>query len=454
MSSPLYIPGKPRPRRLAVLGLDGVACTLLRQLTARGDMPCLTSMLAGRDILRIDSTQPPVSAVAWTTLYTGANPGTHNVFGFYDLAENSYRGYYVSSRDVRAPSLWELAGEHGLRSLVLNVPQTYPAKPLQGTLVAGFPVPDLKEAVYPPRMYDLLMREGYRADPDTRHAARHHARLLEDLRQTLAARRRVALELLRTEPWNLCFFVITETDRLHHFLHHVLEDEGHPLHGDALGLYREIDGLLGEVFELLGEHTDVALLSDHGFSGLHREFSINRWLMENGYLSYSRPDPATIEDMNPASRAFGLDPSRIYLHWKDRYPQGCVLPGSSGLALREEIAERLGEVRDPWNGKKVVERVWRREELFAGPYLDRAPDLVVSTAPGYDPKGAAMRPALLGHSGLTGMHTADDAFLILPERWEGERPRTIEEAGVMLRSRFLGRPPARGPDFGTGTRLQ
>ena len=229
------------------------------------------------------------------------------------------------------------------------------------------------------------------------------------------------------EPWDFMMAVITETDRLHHFLWNAGEDPAHPLHEEFFDFYSKLDELLGRLLERLQPIASTILLSDHGFGTLNKEFYLNRWLEENRYLELKYPG-IQVEDISDASRAFALDPSRIYLRVKGKFPLGAVEPGRRYEELRDEIAGKLSLLKDPETGGAVVKEVVKKEELYDGPWFDRAPDLIVRTNPGYDPKGAFHRKTLLGHSGLTGMHTADDAFIAMDDDWGVSVPRTLKKS--------------------------
>ena len=168
-------------------------------------------------------------------------------------------------------------------------------------------------------------------------------------------------------------------------------DPGHPLytralaeaHGDFLpSLYRRIDEGVGWVLEAAGDNTLVAIASDHGFVPFRRQVHLNAWLAETGYATLRRgADPgatAYFDDTDwSATRAYGLGINGLYVNQKGREPHGIVAPGDDYEATRTELRERLLDLRDPANGEAVIHRVERREDLYDGPYLDRAPDLVV-----------------------------------------------------------------------------
>ena len=111
-----------------------------------------------------------------------------------------------------------------------------------------------------------------------------------------------------------------------------------------------------------------------------------------------------------------LDPGRVYVHRRGRFPLGTVGPAEAEDLLAR-VREGLLALRDASPGApaggRPVPRVFARDELYHGPELDRAPDLVVHFADGYDPKGALSKREVFGRSALTGMHTYADALFFV-----------------------------------------
>src|SRR5262249_12459921 len=138
--------------------------------------------------------------------------------------------FFPNFGNVRGDTLWDVAGRAGKRSIVLNVPNTYPARPLSGLLVSGFVAVKLERAVYPAELLPRLTAEGYRIDVDYQTADRGREAFFADLEEPLEARRRVYLRLLREEAWDLFIGVVTECDRLHHYFWSQYADPGAPHH--------------------------------------------------------------------------------------------------------------------------------------------------------------------------------------------------------------------------------
>jgi predicted AlkP superfamily phosphohydrolase/phosphomutase len=395
--------------RVCVIGLDGTPASLLRRLIEAGELPTL-ARLAEHGVGEALAPLPPVSSVSWASATTGRNPGAHGVFGFVERDPASYDITFSTSDSIRVPTAWQRAGEAGLRSLVVNIPGTFPARPLQGSLIAGFVSPSLERAVWPERLLPELQALDYDVDVDLGLGHRDLRAFVDELFRAHEVRRTTLRLLLEREPWELAYLAFTGTDRLHHFLWGQWEDGEEPWASDFLRYYREVDAGVAEIVERLPDGTEIILLSDHGFCRLDREVYVNRLLERDGWLTLGG-EGNRLPELDPAAtRAFALDPSRIYVNLRGREPQGSVDPGDLDRVVAElkEWAEEL-----PW-----VERAVRREEAFKGPESHRAPDLVLVSRRGFDPKGALRSRETEGRSVFTGMHTYDDAFVV----WAGHPP--------------------------------
>jgi predicted AlkP superfamily phosphohydrolase/phosphomutase len=424
---------KEKPsRRVVLIGLDGTPCTLLRRFIEDGTMPRMRELARRGTLLQMDTAIPDISSVAWTSFMTGANPGRHGVYGFIDLQPNSYKIYFPNSRHIKSETLWSAVGRAARRSIVINVPSTYPAQPLNGILVSGFVAIDLIKATYPPELVPRLRELDYRIDVDARKVQESHDALMEDILKTLERRVETLLWLFDKEQWDLFIGVITSTDRLQHFFWDAIEDEGHKYHSAFRDYYRRVDNFLGQIGERLKDET-LLIMSDHGFTGIKRQVYLNRWLTDHGYLKLS-DGARSIEEIADGSLAFAMDPGRVYLNLKGKYPKGAAGQADAPRLL-EEIAEGLSQIEH--EGQRIVKRVYRREELFRGPSVALAPDLCVQPIYGYDLKGAVNKAELMDREVFTGMHTQDDATLFISEtreRLRSEKPHITDVAPTVLDS--------------------
>ncbi|WP_461210474.1 alkaline phosphatase family protein [Desulfocurvus sp. DL9XJH121] len=398
-----------RPR-MAVLGLDGLPLSLALDLCARGLTPNLARLAPAARAFRAEL--PELSPVNWTSFFTASGPGEHGVYGFTRIDPRTYDIALTDSSAVACTDIFQRLGDRGLVSRVVNLPNTYPARPLKGMLVAGFVAPELSRAVYPPFLAGRLAQAGYRLEADTTRAARDPDHLLGELAATLDSRR-AALDLLWPDlAWDMFVFVLTETDRLFHFLFPALTNPTHPLARACEGLVRRWDALLGDFLDrsaALPGPKRLLALADHGFTELITEMDVNALLAEQGFLRL-QGSPEHENDARviaPGTTAFALDPGRVYLHTAERFARGAVARGQApDLALAVERA--LLGLR--FEGRPVVRAVHRGADLYAGPMAHAAPDLVAEAHPGFSLTAKFDGRGIFGLYGRTGVHTADDAF--------------------------------------------
>ena len=399
-----------KTNRACVIGLDGVPYGMIVELARRGVMSTMARLMDLGKLHRMKASLPEISAVSWTNFMTGTNSGTHGIFGFTDFKPRSYEVRFPNFLDVKAPTLWDTLGAKGKKSIVINQPSTYPARKIEGTLISGFVALELAKAVWPMSHRAALEQLGYQIDIDIVRSRESPEVLWQELTKTMAGRQK-ALNFFWEEPWDYFEFVITGTDRLHHFLWKAYEEPGHPAHQNFLDYYRHIDRLIGKIVasyhKLTGTYDGFYILSDHGFAGIVQEVYLNAWLEKNGYLRFAKPEPAGLEDIAARTKAFALDPNRIYLNLKNKFPKGTV-ERSKRKALKEEIAGKLRKL--DYHGRKVVRDVFFAEDIYSGPYASKGPDLIVVGEPGFDMKGSVRKKEIFGRSGLQGMHTWDDAF--------------------------------------------
>ena len=405
---------KVRPRAV-VVGLDGVPYTLLKDLKNRGRIPNMASIFERGYFGQMSVCIPEISSVSWSSFMTGTQSGEHGIFGFMDLQPGTYKMYFPNFTHLKAPTLWEDLGARGKKTVVINMPATYPAREMNGALISGFVAIDINKAVYPPSLVPRLNGLDYRIDVDTMKARQDHDFLFRDLDATLEGRK-LAVDFLWNEiDWDLLIVVVTGTDRLMHFLWDAFEEEAHPYYQAYLDYFKKVDSFVGRVYDRFLDldgskeaKNQFYMLSDHGFTKIKTEVYLNRWLQENGCLKFKKDQPETIMDIGPGSTAFAMDPSRIYVNLKGKYPLGTV-DASDYDRVRQELKQGLEELTFE-GGSKIAKKIYLKEELYEGLQVDRAPDLVVLSRHGYDLKGKVSSNAVFGRTNLVGMHTQDDAF--------------------------------------------
>jgi predicted AlkP superfamily phosphohydrolase/phosphomutase len=333
--------------------------------------------------------------------------------------------------------IWQLAGRAGLKSVVLSVPITYPPEQLNGSMVSGFLTPfGKRDFACPPAVLEDIERHfgPYKLYHRQVYSKRGVGKVLDELFDVLDFNIKVTRYMMAKGDWNLLFSHFWGTDRAQHELWHLL-DESHPRYDRREGaefgprlrrFYRELDKGLKEIVDDAGD-ANVLIVSDHGFGPIHRFLAFNVWLLDRGYLKLKRDAGTRLKQvafgvgLTPVffyriSMALGLARLRlsggfhsrqrmqmlldrfflslsnvdwtktkaysrgnygqIYVNLKGREPKGCVEPGEEYEEVRASIKRDLLAFRDPVTGEQLFDRVYYREEIYKGPYVDEAPDLV------------------------------------------------------------------------------
>ena len=423
-------------RKLLVIGLDGAPYPLIKQWSESGNLPNLARLIARGSFGILNSTIPVHSPTAWASFITGLNPGQHGVFDFVRRADDSYQLKVVRANQIPGASLWRLLSENGRSVGVMNVPMTYPPEPVNGFLLTGLGTPDYVTYSYPPEMSASLNATGYRVNKKFFFVPERQDEWLDDIQAITEKRGETAVNLMKTQPWDFFMVVFRNSDEICHFYWHHM-DETHPHHDPAaparyktaiLDLYQQIDKWVGALVQTAGEDVNVVIMSDHGAGPLYRDVFLNEWLIQQGWLKLKedarqsgwfdivrktgltrknisdtltrlnmhrvevtikkllgdrihvlprdeRPEFINAVDWSQTQAySFGYY-GQIFINLKGREPQGIVDPADYA-ALRAEIASCLKELKDPADGRSVVDRVYEKEELYNGRFLDEAPDLL------------------------------------------------------------------------------
>ncbi|MBP1734012.1 MAG: hypothetical protein H6Q53_299 [Deltaproteobacteria bacterium] len=417
-------------KKALIIGIDGVPFGLTTRMMEQGYMKELKRICdEGYLVHKMRASYPDISSVSWTSFMTGANPGEHGIFGFTDLKPNSYDLYFPNSRDIKAPTFWQVLREQGKanRALVLNIPNTYPAFPIDGLLVSGFVAIDFTKAVYPPSYIAPLQRMGYIIDVDLMKVREDKDAFYQDLVESLAIRQNVSKKLITEEEWDISVICVTETDRLHHFFYDkkdsiVFQDFYKRVDAFIANTYRSFEAKYGTEFLFL-------ILSDHGFTEQITEVNLNAYLKDKGFL-VTNENREYYDKIDNGTTAFAMDPGRIYIHHEKKFPRGQVKP-SEVEQVKDRVKGALLGLTDV-KGTKVIREILSKDDIYSGPYYDNAPDLICISHEGYDLKGNLRKKEVFSSDIFKGMHTGDDATLIAPKGVSFDRQVTIEDPARII----------------------
>ena len=425
--------------RLIVLGWDSATFDVVDPLLHEGRLPALASLIDKGWRAPLRSTWPPMTDCAWTSAFTGRDAGGHGIIGSWYRAPGSYECRYFSSRDRRAPAVWDLTED--VRHLVWNVPMTFPPEPIDGAMVAGYGAPPGSH-ITEPKDLQAKLSEKWPLD-DLLDRAPHGSleRFFDDLVRGLRAQAAALPWAIRETEADAVYAVWPHVDRAQHFFWR-FRDSDHPLAGAVDRIYEEMDRATGAVIEAFPD-ADVMVVSDHGAGPLHGDLNLGAWLAARGDASYSTGSRRSLVSsvawaLPPAVRRTGrrlapglarkamaaklagqLAPfdwsgtraffgfhSDLWLNLAGREPNGIVAPGDADAVL-DELADALLQIEDPATGAKVIAGVHRRDEIYSGPHAELAPDLVLDTwSAGYRvaPGREASDEVVVSPEALAGVH--------------------------------------------------
>lgn len=393
--------------KTVIIGLDGVPFRMIKDFAETGVMPNTARLISRGIFKKMNSSIPEVSSVAWSSIITGQNPGQHGIFGFTDLFDNSYKMRFPNFSDLKAKPFWD---QREGRAVIINVPSTYPVREMNGVHISGFVSIDINKSVHPKSLIPKLNSLDYRLDVDSQKAHSSMDLFLEDLDKTLDARIETCRYLWDTEEWQTFMLVFSGTDRLMHFLWIAYEDENNQYHDLFLEHFRRIDQVIGEITDRIGDDDLLVMLSDHGFEKLDYDVYISYLLAQEGFLQFKQGEDISLDNICYGTKAFVLDPARIYLNLKGRFPCGTVDQAESE-ALLSQLEDLFSSLQI--DGRKVIRDIYRKEQIYSGPYLENAPDLVLVGVEGFNLKANVKSDRLTNKAIFSGKHTQDGAFLLV-----------------------------------------
>jgi len=415
-------------RKVLILGLDGASWRVLEPAVRQGHMPYLASLVDAGCSGVLTSTTPPKTPAAWSSFQTGKNPGKTGVYDFERWNRKTRTSDYVSSESLGV-TLWDCLGQAGKRIAVINVPMTYPARPVSGVLITGLLTPNLNSRfIYPPDLREALLEHvpdyhifNLRNTARTGSARRIHP-FVTRLQEIVDSRARAAAFVFQREQADVAMVHFQATDVLQHAFwpmlcpdHERYDPETHELLCAAF--YGFLDERLRRVCQAFvqGRADPVLTLvvSDHGFQTHHQRVRLGKWLVQKGYLSIragARPLPWLRRrlrrlDGSVARRFFertavgrrldrfrrrptfrmDFDHSRVFSFGRgcDGYLFFLEDDPAARQATQEQIRKDLMGLVDSRTGRPVVQEICPREAIYSGPRLADLPDWILRPAEGY-----------------------------------------------------------------------
>jgi predicted AlkP superfamily phosphohydrolase/phosphomutase len=397
---------------------------------AQGDMPNLAQIAAAGTVVPLETDAHVLEDSSWASFATGTGPGDHGHYSTIALRSGSYRlsrneGY------PHVPPFWDVLTRGNVSATIFDLPRFAPEA---GSRVAFWTNPsDRRADEADPILTRRILRTAGRyprlGGLWTRRSDRAEERLLAHLEWALGRRVAATRLLMREAPAELFLTAFPEAHYAGHAFHPHADPRaiGHdpgrvtPRLERLRRLHRALDRALGQILEAVSPATDILVFSLHGMAerydmsgvlpGLLRQLgfarrravdrapsawsaaratlprSLRGWL--SSALSRTTQDrilAGLLEGSHdwPATRAFGVDPSRanepwIRLNVRGREPEGIVDGGGEYEALCDEITRELFRLRNA-DSAAVVAEVTPVRRAFPGVASARLPDLIVTWA--------------------------------------------------------------------------
>jgi predicted AlkP superfamily phosphohydrolase/phosphomutase len=288
-----------------LLGLDGASTNTIRETMSRTRLPNFERIMEKGNFSDLRSVYPYVTAPAWTTIFSGVNPGKHGIFEMFEVREKKIVPSNMRSTDV--PLLWDYLTWAKKKTLVVGVPFLYPAPKIDGVFVTGRFAPKL--STYPAEISTKYDLRGFNYDDlsmeekTEKIVVQGSRKVSENVLNNLEKRSSAISAMLDSEKWDVVILVEGLPDDLLHLSYG----------DDAVvdQMYLRLDRLLGEILKRLGQGDSLLIFSDHGFCKIDHVLFMNEWLLQRKYMTIHQTTLSKIL-------------SRLGLNWDSLSEQGLI----------------------------------------------------------------------------------------------------------------------------------
>lgn len=406
--------------KIVIIGIDGFDPFLINKW--KNTLPNFRSLYNDSSEIMIESTTPPDSICAWTSIFTGENPAEHGLIESIDyLAGKKSEDGVDRSASFRGKTFWDIASSNGKKVCIINPFVAYPAWKVNGIMVSGPVFEGGATSTYPDGLlnkYKFPPLGGMVDFPDEKELNEFLNRTKDTTQQLADAGLRIYKDL---NP-DLFFLTFLTLDRVKHFLWR-FTDEGdvfypgkNPLEDAIRDFYLIFDNIIGKFKESLPEDTVLMVISDHGHrKRCTKSLNLNEILRTKGYLAISGNGvKGTLKKIIEKAKVVTLTTMSKYgLHdWI--YKVAKIIPNRKALKkstylidkegssvtlsnlcganpfggvdiraagheeyekLRDNIISELMSLNETF-GENIVRWARRREQIYRGKYEKRLPDIL------------------------------------------------------------------------------
>jgi len=398
--------------KVLVIGIDGATFNIIKPLVREGRLRTFGKLMKEGVYEELLSVFPPVTYPAWTSFKTGKNPGKHGVFGFLRATPHLYLHSFYRLARVQQEAFWEILSKEGFKVGIINVPTTYPPSRINGVMISGsLDTPHLRAPfVYPTGVRKILEALEYK--PDIREYRKGEEKeWLSYLKEATIALTRISCYLL--EHFDFDFFMVN-------FM--IADLVQHRFWGEDLvvsEVYEIIDEQIAHILSCVKGSTNVFVVSDHGAGPCFKEVYMDEWLEREGFLKRRETkkffSPNSIAPLRTplkqkndkiftlfkklllklTTRSFllrkfalnfvtrvgeiDLRATKVYSggYFGKLYLNHEAIKKEEREHFIRELRDRLFELKDPESNERIVDRIYEKEEIYSGKFIDIAPDLTI-----------------------------------------------------------------------------
>jgi len=422
--------------RVLVICLAEATMDLIIPWAEAGLLPTFKSLMSEGVSGRLRSQIPLITPQMLGTIVTGKSPGYHGLFDVWQRGPDG-RFRELNGSYLKEKPIWQILSDYEVQCGIVNIPITNPPEKINGFMISGEVAPGAHRSIaYPASLYDEIVQKfGRYRLKDIFPGGRQKTDYLTLIEEDVTKQTDVLEYLVSEKEWDFFLTFYSAAAIAQHYFWSDMEshDEGNPFRNVIETAYRCLDNALNRLIKAAGPETIVFVISECGAGPLQSGVQINTWLEKEGFLTRktrASNTPRRYTSINlvksglrkvvanvrknaqvylPQSMYFWVNRNmkgvkawiqsyltvsdidwsktqafsrgkegNIFINLKGRDPHGIVNPGAEYESVRSRIIERLNELIDPKTGRRAVDRVYRAEELYEGPMVEWAPDLIIA----------------------------------------------------------------------------
>lgn len=389
------------------------------------ELPNIKKLMEEGVYAKLNSTIPPLSATAWTSIATGKSPADTGIFEYIYRKNFSYEDFHIiTSRNLKEKTIWQIISEQDKKAVVCYVPVTWPINHFNGWMISDSLLSSSKDSskcVYPKELHKELIEFFGEVPPleipNFRNLTKEE--VINEVYKLADKQIEIFKYLVNKKEWDLFFAVAGLSDRMNHSFWRYMDKEHRKYEPNSKfknvlkEYYKFIDDKLGELIELLNKDTTIIVLSDHGITRMHTRVNLTDWLIKEGYIVLKEPIKEKCEfNFNMVNWqktkvfAIGAYEGQIFINLKGREPEG-IVEEKEYEKLIDELEEKLKQIKGD-RSETLNTKVFKKKDYFRGKCENIAPDMIIY----FDNLQYGCNTTLIGNETLYSPQTArgsDDA---------------------------------------------